>query len=107
MKNGAARNGGNNHVGDSDRPTSSDTSPVDLAAARSSMERLRDIYREIAETADKSMKGRCPYKDAKSRCTAKFGCRNQVFTKNPVEPPVCTARDGLDYRSAWEVDSSL
>ena len=49
--------------------------------------------------------GRCPYKDARSRCTAKFGCRNQHFTKNPLEPPICTAKDGdLDYRSAWDID---
>ena len=75
-----------------------------MEAARRSMARLQSIYIDIAEAPEKSMLNRCPYKDAKTRCTAKFGCRNQHFTKNPTEKPICTASDGLDYRSAWEID---
>ena len=46
-----------------------------------------------------------PTKNAQSHCTAKFGCDNQHFTKNPLDPPICTARDGdLNYRSAWHTD---
>ncbi len=77
---------------------------LDVGAARRSIVRLQGIYKDIAENAEKSMLNRCPYKDAKTRCTAKFGCRNQHFTENPAEKPICTAADGLDYRSAWEVD---
>ena len=78
---------------------------VDVEAARKSMARMANIFAEIAQHAEDKSLTRCPYKDARSRCTAKFGCRNQHFTKNPIDQPVCTARDGdLDYRSAWEVD---
>ena len=77
---------------------------VDVEAARKSMARMANIFAEIAQHAEDTSLTRCPYKDARSRCTAKFGCRNQHFTKNPLDQPVCTARDGdLDYRSAWEV----
>ncbi len=78
-------------------------SELDVKAARRSMQRLREIFQEIASNADDAMRNRCPYKDAKSRCTAKFGCRNQYFTRNPLEAPACKAADGLDYRSAWEI----
>ena len=77
---------------------------VDVEAARKSMARMANIFAEIAKHAEDSSLGRCPYKDARSRCTAKFGCDNQHFTKNPLDPPVCTAKDGdLDYRSAWQI----
>ncbi len=65
------------------------------------MERLFDIYSGISEKADQVMRGRCPYKDARSRCTAQFDCRNQFFTKNPLDKPVCAGSDRIDYRSAW------
>ncbi len=82
--------------------------PVDVDAARKSMARMANIFAEIAQHADESSLERCPYKDARSRCTAKFGCRNQHFTRNPIDMPVCTARDGdLDYRSAWEIDQPI
>ena len=77
---------------------------VDVEAARKSMARMANIFAEIAQHAEVSTLERCPYKDARSRCTAKFACSNQHFTKNPVEPPACTARDGdLNYRSAWQI----
>ncbi len=78
---------------------------VDVEAARKSMARMANIFADIAQHAEDSSLTRCPYKDARSRCTAKFGCTNQHFTKNPLDPPICTAKDGdLDYRSAWEID---
>ncbi len=81
---------------------------VDVEAARASMARMAEIFKDIADHADVSTLGRCPYKDARSRCTAKFGCRNQHFTENPVAQPICTARDGdLDYRSAWDIEQPL
>ncbi len=77
---------------------------LDVEAARKSMARMANIFADIAKHAEESTLGRCPYKDAKSRCTAKFACTNQHFTKNPLNPPICTARDGdLNYRSAWQI----
>ena len=77
---------------------------LDVEAARKSMARMANIFADIGQHAEDASLTRCPYKDARSRCTAKFGCRNQHFTKNPLDQPVCTARDGdLDYRSAWEI----
>ncbi len=81
-----------------DRPTG-----IDTEGLQKSIDRLTSIYRDIAVKADEVTRSRCPYKDAKSRCTAMFGCRHQYFTKDPSAPPVCTGSDKLDYRSAWEV----
>ena len=79
--------------------------PVDLERMRASFARLMDIYRDISGTADKVATGRCPYKDSRSRCTAKFECRNQYFVPGkPGELAICTGSDKLDYRKAWVVD---
>ena len=74
---------------------------VDADRLKGSMSRLMDIYADISDTAAISGQTRCPYKDAKSRCTAKFPCRNQ-FYKVPGEKAICTGSDHLDYRLAWE-----
>ena len=93
-------------AGDAQGGNGADEQPnLDVDAARASMKRMANIFADIAKHAEESTIERCPYKDAKSRCTAKFGCDNQHFTKNPLDPPICTARDGdLDYRSAWHTD---
>ena len=97
------RSGGEGEHG-GNRANSNERPKVDVEAARKSMARMANIFAEIAQHAEESTIGRCPYKDARSRCTAKFGCRNQHFTKNPINPPICTAKDGdLNYRSAWEI----
>ncbi|MSQ09362.1 MAG: hypothetical protein EXR57_03220 [Dehalococcoidia bacterium] len=77
--------------------------PVDAERLRESLTRLYDIYQKIAEKADDSFNKRCPYKDARSRCTANFGCRNQFFPKDRFERPVCSGSDKLDYRTSWDV----
>ena len=95
---GEGEHGGN-------RANSNERPKVDVEAARKSMARMANIVAEIAQHAEDSSLTRCPYKDARSRCTAKFGCSNQHFTKNPLNPPICTAKDGdLNYRSAWLID---
>ena len=89
------------------RAAGSDDDPpnIDVEAARKSMARMANIFADIAKHAEDSSLERCPYKNAQSHCTAKFGCDNQHFTKNPLNPPICTARDGdLNYRSAWHTD---
>lgn len=74
---------------------------VDLERFRASMDRLYSIYSDIAMKADQVMESRCPYKDARSRCSAQFGCRNQFFTKDPMEKPVCAGSERIDYRPSW------
>jgi hypothetical protein len=74
---------------------------LDSEKARASLERLFDIYRDIALTADRVMESRCPYKDASSRCNAKFSCQNQFATFNPTSLPACSGSDEIDYRDAW------
>ncbi len=86
-------------------PEKRGTTPVDPDGVRASLARLMDIYRDISETADKLSSTRCPYKDSRSRCTAKFKCRNQRFIADkPGEPAICAGSDKLDYRKAWQVE---
>ncbi|MDA1347970.1 MAG: hypothetical protein O3A47_03770 [Chloroflexi bacterium] len=76
---------------------------IDVQRYRASMSRLHEIFTGISETVNEVSTWRCPYKDATDRCTAKFGCRNQLRTNVVGELPICTGSDKLDYRSAWEV----
>lgn len=75
--------------------------PVNPDRLQESMARLMDIYTDISKTAAAPGQTRCPYKDAKARCTAKFPCRNQFF-KVAGEKAICTGSDDIDYRLAWE-----
>jgi len=75
---------------------------VDVAKAEKSLSRLFEMYRNMAVKADSVMQSRCPYKDADSRCHAKFGCRNQFFTNDPTAVPVCAGSDLIDYKEAWD-----
>jgi hypothetical protein len=76
---------------------------VDKKRYRASIARLEKIFRGISETAAEVSTRRCPYKNAQDRCTASFGCRNQLRSNVRDELPLCTGSDDLDYRSAWEV----
>tara|TARA_R110002020_G_scaffold57408_5_gene158061 strand:- start:3398 stop:3637 length:240 start_codon:yes stop_codon:yes gene_type:complete len=76
---------------------------IDIDKAKKSLEYLYEIYSEMSSNADELSKKRCPYKNAKSRCTANFECRNQHFLKNSTELPICTGSDLLDYRPAWKI----
>ena len=67
------------------------------------MARLDAIFRGISEAVNQVSTWRCPYKNAQDRCTAGFGCRNQLRQVPPGELYICTGDDNLDYRSAWEV----
>ena len=78
-----------------------DAPRLDVEKYRASIERLSRIYSDISDRADEVMQSRCPYKDARSRCTARFECRNQFFTKDPSKKPVCAGSDRIDYRPAW------
>jgi len=85
-----------------DEQARSDNLELDSEKTRVSLDRLYDMYRDIAVTADRVMQTRCPYKDAESRCAAKFGCRNQFFTSDPTSAPACAGSDQIDYRDAWD-----
>ena len=84
---------------------SNETRPaVDQERAQASIQRLMSIYSEISSVADEVSLVRCPYKDAASRCTASFDCRNQHFRPDhPGERAICTGSDKLDYRKAWQL----
>tara|TARA_B110000438_G_scaffold166991_1_gene159705 strand:+ start:5304 stop:5579 length:276 start_codon:yes stop_codon:yes gene_type:complete len=72
-----------------------------------SLNRIYDIFKDISFNADEISKYRCPYKNAKNKCTANFKCRNQYFQKNKKELAICIGSDKLDYRSAWKVDQDI
>tara|TARA_B100001115_G_C15638085_1_gene306920 strand:+ start:407 stop:673 length:267 start_codon:yes stop_codon:yes gene_type:complete len=74
---------------------------IDKDKAVQSLDKLFEIFKDISANADEVFKNRCPYKNAKSRCTAKFECKNQHNIKKFGESPVCTGSDRLDYRPAW------
>ena len=68
-----------------------------------SMKTLDSIFRNMSETVTEVSKWRCPYKNVASKCTAKFGCRNQNIDVPKNELYICTGSDTLNYKSAWEV----
>jgi hypothetical protein len=76
---------------------------VDRQGLKASLSRLWDIYKDMSDVASEVSTWRCPYKDRLDRCTAGFGCRNQLRTDILGELPMCTGSDSLDYRGAWEV----
>ncbi len=77
---------------------------ADKQRFQQSLRRLWEIYKDIGQTANEVSMWRCPYKNKDDRCTARFGCRNQLFSDGPDGLPSCTGSDKLDYRSAWEVE---
>ena len=82
-----------------------DSANVDRERLKASMNRLMNIYTDISDNATKLMAHWCPYKDARARCHANFGCRNQFFKSGSSDLPVCTGSDHIDYRSAWDVEA--
>ncbi|MBI1791533.1 MAG: hypothetical protein HYR60_28725 [Acidobacteria bacterium] len=66
------------------------------------LERISEMFAEIAVHADELSRRRCPYKNRFDQCTASFGCRNKRKPRAAGDPPVCASDDKLDYRGAWE-----
>ncbi len=77
---------------------------ADKERFQQSLRRLWEIYQDIGQTANEVSMWRCPYKNKDDRCTARFGCRNQLHTDGPDQLALCTGSDKLDYQSAWEVE---
>ncbi len=75
---------------------------VDPLRYQASLERLYHIFKGMSDTVNEVSRWRCPYKNVQDRCTANFGCRNQLRDGSEALP-VCIGSGKLDYRSAWEV----
>ena len=80
------------------------TSFVDRKAYQESLSRLSEIFTGMVQRADEVSKFRCPYRDRKDVCTAKFKCRNQISSVVEEAPETCGHDGVFDFRSAWESD---
>ncbi len=75
---------------------------IDPADYENRLNRLGEIFSDIAQHAQKQSLVRCPYKNRHDQCTAQFGCRYQKKPPTGSELLICTSDDKLDYRGAWE-----
>ena len=68
------------------------------------LDRLTEIFADIVSHADEQATNRCPYRDARDRCTAAFSCGNQLPAETAGEPATCGHDGTFDYSLAWETD---
>ena len=68
------------------------------------LDRLTEIFADIVSHADEQASHRCPYRDARDRCTAAFSCGNQIAAVEKNEPATCGHDGTFDYSLAWETD---
>ena len=68
------------------------------------LDRLTEIFSDIVSHADVQATQRCPYRDARDRCTAAFSCGNQIPAADKGEPATCGHDGTFDYSDAWEDD---
>ena len=68
------------------------------------LDRLTEIFGDIVSHADEQATHRCPYRDARDRCTAAFSCGNQIPAAEKGEPATCGHDGTFDYSLAWETD---
>ena len=68
------------------------------------LDRLTEIFADIVSHADEQATHRCPYRDARDRCTAAFSCGNQIAAVEKGEPATCGHDGTFDYSLAWETD---
>ena len=68
------------------------------------LDRLTEIFSDIVSHADARATQRCPYRDARDRCTAAFSCANQIAAAAKDEPATCGHDGTFDYSLAWESD---
>ena len=78
---------------------------IDPTEYEKRLDKLGEIFAQIATQADHQSLTRCPYKNRNDRCTAQFGCRYKRKPPADDELPICTSDDQLDYRRAWETDA--
>ncbi len=77
---------------------------IDRQAVEQRRRRLTRIFAEMVEHAQVQCLVRCPYRDRRDLCTARFGCRNQGPIDEVGGLPLCECDGKLDYRGAWEVE---
>ena len=68
------------------------------------LDRLTEIFSDIVSHADEQAAQRCPYRDARDRCTAAFSCGNQIEAGAEGAPATCGHDGNFDYSLAWETD---
>ena len=68
------------------------------------LDRLTEIFADIVSHADEQATQRCPYRDARDRCTAAFSCGNQIVAVEEGAPATCGHDGTFDYSLAWETD---
>ena len=68
------------------------------------LDRLTEIFSDIVSHADAQATHRCPYRDARDRCTAAFSCGNQIAAVEEGAPATCGHDGTFDYSLAWETD---
>ena len=68
------------------------------------LDRLTEIFADIVSHADEQATHRCPYRDARDRCTAAFSCGNQISAAEKSAPATCGHDGTFDYSLAWETD---
>ncbi len=76
---------------------------IDKVEYEKRLNKITAIFEELVVHADEQATYRCPYKNRKNHCTAKFGCRNQRRIAEGTGL-LCVGDDKLDYRHAWEME---
>ena len=66
------------------------------------IDRISEIFSQLASHAEHQALSRCPYKNRLDFCTAQFGCRNQRVVDSECGLPACRGDEQLNYRHAWE-----
>ena len=66
------------------------------------IERISELFSQMAAHAEQQILSRCPYKNRLDLCTAQFGCRNQGPLDAEHGLLACSGDDQLNYRSAWD-----
>ena len=78
---------------------------IDKAEYEKRLNKITQIFEGLVVHADVQATYRCPYKNRFDHCTAKFGCRNQRKIDEGTGL-LCVGDDKLDYRNAWETETT-
>ncbi|MBB77229.1 MAG: hypothetical protein CMJ75_22205 [Planctomycetaceae bacterium] len=78
---------------------------IDQGQFAERIDRISEIFSQLAYHAEQQALSRCPYKNRLDCCTAQFGCRNQRDIDAQCGLPACRGDDQLNYRHAWEVEA--
>lgn len=79
---------------------------IDKEDYQKRLDKITEIFEGLVLHAAEQSTYRCPYKNRFDQCTAKFGCRNQRKPPTKGDLLLCGGDDRLDYRGAWETEST-